>query len=71
MTSSDVANLRIQIGDHDIYNPNEVKSETRTAVKVLYHKGFTMERLVHGNNEQSQILLIFYITYFFSEMTLA
>ncbi|OXA42927.1 Vitellin-degrading protease [Folsomia candida] len=47
MTSADVKNLKLQIGDWDIYKKNDVKHEVRGAKAVKYHKGFSMKHLQH------------------------
>ena len=46
MTASDVKNLRMQIGDLNIYSSGDTKHEARGASKVLFHKGFSMKHLV-------------------------
>jgi hypothetical protein len=46
MTAADVRNLRLQIGDWDIYKTGDVKHEVRGAKAVKYHKGFSMKHLV-------------------------
>jgi len=47
MTANDVKNLRVQIGDWDIYKTNDVKHEVRAVRAVKYHKGFSMKHLNH------------------------
>ncbi|XP_021963664.1 trypsin-1 [Folsomia candida] len=45
MSASDVANLQLVFGDHDISNPNDAPIQTRKAYMVLYNKHFTMDKL--------------------------
>jgi trypsin len=47
MTARDVRNLKLHIGDYDIYKKNEVHHEVRGAKAIKYHKGFSMKNLHH------------------------
>ncbi len=47
MTANDVKNMKIQIGDWDIYSTKDVKHVVRGAKAVKYHKGFSMKHLMH------------------------
>jgi len=46
MTAQDVKNLELRLGDHNLYQSGEVAHESRGALKVLFHKGFSMNHLV-------------------------
>jgi len=47
MTSADVRNLKLQIGDWNIHKTDDVKHEVRGVKAVKYHKGFSMNHLNH------------------------
>jgi len=47
MGAAEVQKLTIQIGDHDIASTSDGRHEVRTASRILYHRGFSMQHLHH------------------------
>ncbi|CAL8093644.1 unnamed protein product [Orchesella dallaii] len=47
MGAEETSKLTIQIGDHNIYSTSDGPHEVRTASRILYHRGFSMQHLHH------------------------
>lgn len=65
MTSDDVTNLQVYLGDYKLHSVSDGPLIARKVARVIYHRGFDNQTLVRKYSSRQKLLLDAYINLMF------